>query len=1166
MASKRGKGGLVGLDVVRKFAYAARAKEPRGRHAIDSAFAGGADLVSADGYCIHVARFADEAARRECEPAEGLIPRDGKRVSDGEFFDYESQLTGWPGGDWLRMRIDRAALLRAVKIAYVFGRDNNHSVRLSFTSPAAAGEPGELLVSGRSAEFGDAETLVDTTMGADAWRVLTTAANGKFLIRALSGMQSAEVTLALLGENDPFILADTVQTAVGAVDLLTLIMPMTVTGRESRPAAAQEEVIAAAAEAESSADVDYVARARALGALYGRLCMERDSDAFRSGVYVESALHAARIERVSRLYDGLRERVRLSPHVYQFHDVQNAFNVAMHAANITPERVPAVTADPDPLGDFLEAAARIAPAADVSTVQAADPAPAVVDNAPADPPGDSAPARAWRKHSARMLGRGRAARKLRPAAAPAVREAAPADPDRVEDVCEAAPAINGPTLAPAADPAPDLEAALNALTFDQLCGALADRLATAAIGRVNARLVEVGREMHAARAWAIASIREAAQAQAVDVAGADFLPINADTFGPDWSEWGAFWEDAPAPDLEDTQPMPPVAADDDPDDDPPAPDGGGSVNAAQSEERPLSEVGLVFRREADPYGRPAWYAYRADDGTPLYVGGRTVDELQARCANYGRFTLDRGSADELSFALEDGWYVLYTFGADGERVELTRSQDSAALALWAFNHCPHSERIAREYADPDQAANVCPAPAGAVVNAAVNTPTFAETEKSMRMDNSPEGVGGETAAPVAPVVGFQAGRLVVCWSDGGRNARALPPARWSIYRWPDANRLILGRNAHGLIFAREWVYADGSRFFTQSAGSVRLGKRDVRMLRVLGMRGEDLISIEDVTPLADARALLLRGRGRIGRADQGKDVSPIKAETFGLMARYRVAARLERRAIEAFANGDRMAFESLMLRMDRADLNVNRHNPNCVLSEPPYRAAYGEYFADLGLLRPEDVTEEMYQNMDPRASNASDRRHPALLEMARGYRTARDLSEDIAMMERAGAPVERIAEKRAALYRARWWVGMRIASSQVLRSAALAVFDLLDILEMHTREVCAWHTAALNATDKATAKLAYAEYVTRVRYGVLLEHELDTAVRHATSKWGLSHIPSGYKPAWDSWYRAGVWSHTDGSLRRELIIRWGRCFKKDDTEGYARASYRKQSQIRSRIQ
>lgn len=161
-------------------------------------------------------------------------------------------------------------------------------------------------------------------------------------------------------------------------------------------------------------------------------------------------------------------------------------------------------------------------------------------------------------------------------------------------------------VSPVAEPinAPTFDDLINGLTFDDLARMMGEKIARVTLSRVHDRMVQIGREMRAAERIILSEIEAARAVPSVPIvetapalvgpADIDYLPIvadqgedvsaepiNAPTFGPDWSVWGGFWDTPPAPGLEDTQPMPAIEVDPDPDDHPPAPEGGGADSSAQ---------------------------------------------------------------------------------------------------------------------------------------------------------------------------------------------------------------------------------------------------------------------------------------------------------------------------------------------------------------------------------------------------------------------------------------------------------------------------------------------------------------------------------------------------------------------------------------------------------
>lgn len=111
-------------------------------------------------------------------------------------------------------------LLRVCKRAEIFARDNNNSARIKVTPPDGPGEPGTLLVTGKSNERGDSEGLIDVGVEGDGLEV---AFNVRYLIEVLTVIPEERVVLESNGAAAPGVLRPE-----GRDDFIHLVMPMSV--------------------------------------------------------------------------------------------------------------------------------------------------------------------------------------------------------------------------------------------------------------------------------------------------------------------------------------------------------------------------------------------------------------------------------------------------------------------------------------------------------------------------------------------------------------------------------------------------------------------------------------------------------------------------------------------------------------------------------------------------------------------------------------------------------------------------------------------------------------------------------------------------------------------------------------------------------------------------
>ena len=139
------------------------------------------------------------------------------QLIEGRFPDFAAII---PKAYNTLVQVDAADLLKQCKRAEIFARDNNYSARLTIRPPAGPGEPGEVLVTGKSNERGDNEGLLDASVEGAA---LETAFNVRYLIDVLSVIGDGTVRLESNGPSAPGVLR-----LAEREDFLHLIMPMSV--------------------------------------------------------------------------------------------------------------------------------------------------------------------------------------------------------------------------------------------------------------------------------------------------------------------------------------------------------------------------------------------------------------------------------------------------------------------------------------------------------------------------------------------------------------------------------------------------------------------------------------------------------------------------------------------------------------------------------------------------------------------------------------------------------------------------------------------------------------------------------------------------------------------------------------------------------------------------
>ncbi len=111
-------------------------------------------------------------------------------------------------------------LLRACQRAEIFARDNANSGRIFVKPPKAPGEPGEVVVLGRSIERGDNEGMLDAAVEGEE---LDIAFNIRYLIDVLRVINEERVVFQSNGKTEPGVIRPENRD-----DFIHVIMPMSV--------------------------------------------------------------------------------------------------------------------------------------------------------------------------------------------------------------------------------------------------------------------------------------------------------------------------------------------------------------------------------------------------------------------------------------------------------------------------------------------------------------------------------------------------------------------------------------------------------------------------------------------------------------------------------------------------------------------------------------------------------------------------------------------------------------------------------------------------------------------------------------------------------------------------------------------------------------------------
>jgi DNA polymerase-3 subunit beta len=139
------------------------------------------------------------------------------QLIEGNFPDYNQIV---PKGHSTRSIASTQDLLKAVKVAFLFARDAANIIRFEIV-PGSELSPGQLVVTGTSAEFGDNVSEIDASIEGDEVEI---AFNARYMIDALSVVGTAEIALETSTPSSPGVIRP-----VGGDDFLCVIMPMHIT-------------------------------------------------------------------------------------------------------------------------------------------------------------------------------------------------------------------------------------------------------------------------------------------------------------------------------------------------------------------------------------------------------------------------------------------------------------------------------------------------------------------------------------------------------------------------------------------------------------------------------------------------------------------------------------------------------------------------------------------------------------------------------------------------------------------------------------------------------------------------------------------------------------------------------------------------------------------------
>lgn len=137
------------------------------------------------------------------------------QILEGRFPDFAAII---PQHHATRAVIDTQDWLKKCQIAEIFSRDDANSVRLNITAPSVAGTPGEVAVSGRSAERGDAGSRLEASVEGNS---LEAHFDIRFLIEVLNVIDEDSIVFRSAGPDNPGVICPN-----GREDFLHVLMPL----------------------------------------------------------------------------------------------------------------------------------------------------------------------------------------------------------------------------------------------------------------------------------------------------------------------------------------------------------------------------------------------------------------------------------------------------------------------------------------------------------------------------------------------------------------------------------------------------------------------------------------------------------------------------------------------------------------------------------------------------------------------------------------------------------------------------------------------------------------------------------------------------------------------------------------------------------------------------
>jgi DNA polymerase-3 subunit beta len=138
------------------------------------------------------------------------------QLIEARFPDYRAII---PKTHSTRTVVDTAALLKAVRVAFLFARDNNNIIRLAVV-PGNGAHGGQVRLTATSAEMGNNENEIDAMVEGDDLEI---SFNARYLIDVLSQIDEPQVVLETTQATRPGTIRP---LGMGEDEFLYVVMPM----------------------------------------------------------------------------------------------------------------------------------------------------------------------------------------------------------------------------------------------------------------------------------------------------------------------------------------------------------------------------------------------------------------------------------------------------------------------------------------------------------------------------------------------------------------------------------------------------------------------------------------------------------------------------------------------------------------------------------------------------------------------------------------------------------------------------------------------------------------------------------------------------------------------------------------------------------------------------